>query len=111
MRKKLEKTPFEIYHVKKPNVSYFRVFGCKCFVFNTRDDLDKFYSKAYEGIFVGYFSTSKAYRIFIRSTLTIEETIHVKFEESNPFVKNIVDTQVEIGGDELEKYHSRMHLL
>jgi len=36
-RKKIEKTPFEIYHLKKPNVSYLKVLGCKCFVLNTRE--------------------------------------------------------------------------
>ena len=35
-----------------------------------------------EAIFVGYSNTSKAYRVFNKSSLTIEESIHVKFEES-----------------------------
>ena len=33
----------------------------------------------------------RAYRIFNRSSLTIEESIHVKFEESNSFVNNVVE--------------------
>ena len=40
---------------------------------------------------VGYSSTSKAYRVFNRSTLTIEESMHVKFEESNVVVENVVE--------------------
>ena len=28
--------------MRKPNVSYFKVFGCKCFVLNTKDNLGKF---------------------------------------------------------------------
>jgi len=77
--------------LRKSNVSYFRVFGCKCFVLNTKDNLDKFDAKSYEVIFVGYSHTRKAYRIFNRSTLIIEKFIHVKFEESNALVKNIVE--------------------
>jgi len=77
--------------LRKPNVSYFKVFGCKCFVLNTKDNLGKFDAKSYEVIFVGYSNTSKAYRVFNGSTLTIEESIHVKFEESNAFVKNVVE--------------------
>ena len=80
-----------MYFSRKPNVSYFKVFGCKCFVLNTKDNLGKFDPKSYEAIFVGYSSTSKAYRVFNRSSLTIEESIHVKFEESNLFVKNVVE--------------------
>ena len=59
-------------------------------VLNTKDNLGKFDVKSYGAIFVGYSNTSKAYRVFNRSTLTIEEFIHVKFEESNAFVKNVV---------------------
>ena len=44
----------------------------------------------YEAIFVGYSHTSKAYKFFNRSTMTIEESIHIKFEESNALVKNII---------------------
>ena len=36
-------------------------------------------------------NTSKAYRVFNKSSLTIEESIHVQFEESNVFVKNVVE--------------------
>ena len=66
------KTCFEIYHLRKPNVSYFKGFGCKCFVLNTKDNLGKFDAKAYEAIFVGYSSNSKAYRVFNKSSHTIE---------------------------------------
>ena len=65
--------------MRKPNVSYFKVFGCKCFILNTKDNLRKFDVKSYEIIFVGYSNTSKAYRAFNRSTLTVEESIHIKF--------------------------------
>ena len=69
--KKLSKTPFELYHSRIPNISYFKVFGCKYFVLNTKDVLGKFDVKSYEGIFVGYSTTSKAYRVFIKSSLSI----------------------------------------
>ena len=58
---------------------------------NTKVNLGKFDARSYEAIFVGYSNTSKAYRVFNRSPLTIEESIHVKFEKSNLFVKNVVE--------------------
>jgi len=72
-------------------VPYFRVTSCKCFVLNTKDNLGKFDAKSYEAIFIRYSNTSKAYKVFNRSTLTIEESTHVKFEESNAFVKNVIE--------------------
>ena len=62
-----------------------------CIRDSTKDNLRKFDAKSYEAIFVAYSNTSKDYRVFIRSTLTIKESIHVKFKESNTFVKNVVN--------------------
>jgi len=58
---------------------------------NTKDNLDKFDVKSYEAIFIGHSNISKAYWVFNRSTLTVEGSMHVKFEESNTLVKNIVE--------------------
>jgi len=66
---------------KKLNISYFHPFGCKCFFLNTKDQLAKFYSKVDKGIFLRYFDTSKAYKVFNSRTLVVEESIHVKFND------------------------------
>ena len=29
-----QKTPYELYFGRKPNVDYFHIFGCKCYVSN-----------------------------------------------------------------------------
>ncbi|KAL8118663.1 hypothetical protein AgCh_016254 [Apium graveolens] len=48
------KTPYEMVKKKKPNMKYFHVFGCKCFILKTHpEQLSKFDLKADEGIFVG----------------------------------------------------------
>ncbi|GAV90482.1 hypothetical protein CFOL_v3_33891, partial [Cephalotus follicularis] len=61
----LKKTPYELWRQRKPNISYFRAFGCKCFVHNNgKDNLGKFDAKTDECIFLGYSNSSKAYRIF-----------------------------------------------
>ena len=39
LRPILKKTPYELWKNKKPNISYFKVFGCKCFILNTKDNL------------------------------------------------------------------------
>ena len=76
-------------------------FWLQVFCIKHKDALNKFYMKSYEGIFIDYSSTSKAHKVFMNSTLTIEKSMHVKFEKSNPFVKNVLDTQIEIVLEEL----------
>ena len=84
IRPLLKKTPYELYRGKKPNVEYFRVFSCRCFILNnSKDHLRKFDSKADEGIFLGYDSNSASYRIFNKKTLIVESSVHVTFDESN----------------------------
>ena len=50
---------------------------------NTKDYHDKFDSKINVGIFLGYAPRSKAYRVFNKRTLVVEESINVTFDESN----------------------------
>ena len=84
LRPMTQKTPYEIYFGKTPKVSYFRVFGSKCFILNSKEYLTKFDPKSNEGIFLGYSTNSKAYRVFNLKTLVVEESMNVAFDESKP---------------------------
>ncbi|GJT97242.1 copia protein [Tanacetum coccineum] len=66
---------------KKPDLSFFHVFGALCYPTNDNDDLGKLDAKADNGIFVGYAPTKKAFRIYNKRTWKIIETIHVTFDE------------------------------
>ena len=83
LRPILKKTPYELWKNKKPNISYFKIFGCKCFILNTKDNLGKFVAKSDVGIFLGYSSSSKAFRVFNKRTMIVKESIHVIFYEFN----------------------------
>ncbi|ONK80628.1 uncharacterized protein A4U43_C01F19950 [Asparagus officinalis] len=48
-----------------------------------KDHNDKFDSKIDVGIFLEYAPRSKAYRVFNKQTLVVEESINVTFDESN----------------------------
>ncbi|GJX16354.1 retrovirus-related pol polyprotein from transposon TNT 1-94 [Tanacetum coccineum] len=80
----LGKTPYELFKGKKPSLEYFKVFGSKCFILNTKDYLTKFDPKSTEGIFLGYSPNSKAYVVLNRETMRVEESLNVKFDESPP---------------------------
>ena len=78
----LKITPYELFKGRKPNVAHLKIFWCKCFVQNNRkENLGKFDSKVDEAIFLGYSLTNKAYRVFNRRTLNVEEFMHVVFDE------------------------------
>ena len=76
------KTPYEMVKKKKPNLKYFHVFGCKCFVLKTHpEQLSKFDLKADEGIFVGYPLSTKAFRVYNLRTRVVMESINVSFDD------------------------------
>ncbi|GJR13787.1 retrovirus-related pol polyprotein from transposon TNT 1-94 [Tanacetum coccineum] len=66
---------------KKPDLSFFHVFGALCYPTNNNDDLSKLDAKVDIGIFVGYAPAKKAFRIYNKRTQKIIETIHVTFDE------------------------------
>ncbi|GJV00841.1 retrovirus-related pol polyprotein from transposon TNT 1-94 [Tanacetum coccineum] len=68
-------------HDKKPDLSFFPVFGSLCYPTNDSEDLGKLNAKANIGIFIGYAPAKKAFRIYNRRTQKIMETIHVTFDE------------------------------
>ncbi|GJY90547.1 retrovirus-related pol polyprotein from transposon TNT 1-94 [Tanacetum coccineum] len=75
------KTPYELVHNKKPNLSFLRIFGALCYPTNDSEDLGKLKAKADIGFFVGYAPNRKGYRIYNKRTRQIMETIHVTFDE------------------------------
>ncbi|GJS73192.1 retrovirus-related pol polyprotein from transposon TNT 1-94 [Tanacetum coccineum] len=80
----LGKTPYELLRGRKPTLDYFRVFGSKCFILNTKDYLTKFDPKSYEGVFLCYSQNSKAYIILNKHTRKVEESLNVTFDETPP---------------------------
>nr|GEZ70316.1 retrovirus-related Pol polyprotein from transposon TNT 1-94 [Tanacetum cinerariifolium] len=76
-----EKTPYHIINDRKPSVKFFYIFGSLCYIVRDGENLDKMKEKGDACIFVGYFTQSRAYRVFNKRTRVIVETIHVNFDE------------------------------
>ncbi|KAH0716587.1 hypothetical protein KY285_012618 [Solanum tuberosum] len=73
----LKKTPYELWRRKKPNISYFYPFGCKCFIHNNgKNNLGKFDPRS------------------------DEESVHVVFDDTNPRVQ-----EIEVGDDETTSFN------
>ena len=82
---------------KKPNISYFKVFGCKCFILNTKDNLGKFDAKSDVVIFLDYSTSSKPFRVFNKRTMVVEVSIHVIFYESNNSLQERENVDDDLG--------------
>ncbi|GJZ06074.1 retrovirus-related pol polyprotein from transposon TNT 1-94, partial [Tanacetum coccineum] len=70
-----------LVHDKKPDLTFFRVFGALCYPTNDIADLGKLQPMADIGVFVGYAPSRKGYRIYNKRTRQIMETIHFQFDE------------------------------
>ena len=55
---------YELWREKKPVVKYFRIFGSDYYILRDRKNLEKFDAKSDKGYFLGYSSTSRAYRVY-----------------------------------------------
>ncbi|GKB23184.1 retrovirus-related pol polyprotein from transposon TNT 1-94 [Tanacetum coccineum] len=75
------KTPYELVHDKKPDLSFLRIFGALCYPTNDSEDLGKLKAKADIGFVVGYAPNRKGYKIYNKRTRQIMETIDVTFDE------------------------------
>ena len=82
LHKLLGKTAYELLASNKPQVGYFRVFGSKCYILD-KHRRSKFAPKSHEGFLLGYGSNSHTYRVYNNFTRKVEETVDVKFDESN----------------------------
>jgi transposase InsO family protein len=64
LHKVYKKTSYELLTGNKPKVSYFRVFGCKCYILNKKPQSSKFAPKVDERFLLGYGPNEHAYRVF-----------------------------------------------
>ncbi|KAL7591015.1 hypothetical protein Lser_V15G34603 [Lactuca serriola] len=71
-------------------------FNCESwyFIFNSKEQRNKFDVKANEGIFLGYSLTSKAYKVLNKSSKKIEETYYVMFDDN--YLKQIQSNESQI---------------
>nr|GEU56297.1 hypothetical protein [Tanacetum cinerariifolium] len=73
IHKRFDKTPYELMNKRKPNIKFFRVFGCRCYLLNDYEDVGKLKAKGDIGVFVGYSKES-----IMKSSTTSVETFNVE---------------------------------
>nr|GEW27331.1 retrotransposon protein, putative, Ty1-copia subclass [Tanacetum cinerariifolium] len=112
--KKVDKTPYEIWHGQAPKLSYLKVWGCEAFV--KRDALtkpDKLDPRSFKCIFVGYpketmgysFYGSSENKVFVarnaeffesklldlKASGSVEDLELIQEEDTNPFIDTSIN--------------------
>ncbi|GKA75208.1 retrotransposon protein, putative, ty1-copia subclass [Tanacetum coccineum] len=81
--KKVDKTPYEIWHGQAPKLSYLRVWGCEAFVkHDTLTKPDKLDPRSYKCIFVGYPKETMGYSFYNPSENKVFVARNAEFFES-----------------------------
>uniref|UniRef100_A0A2N9JAE7 CCHC-type domain-containing protein n=1 Tax=Fagus sylvatica TaxID=28930 RepID=A0A2N9JAE7_FAGSY len=91
LSKKIQSSPYELWNGRKPNLNYFKVWGCIAYFRVPDPKRTKLGPRAIKSVFVGYAVNSKAYRLLDLSSNTIVELRDVEFIEN----KFINDSQIE----------------
>jgi hypothetical protein len=81
-------TPEEAFTKVKPEIRYFKIFGCPVYLHVPKEKRSKLEPSGRKGTFVGYNESSKAYRIYIPGQKQIEVSKDVTFEEEVAFQKS-----------------------
>nr|GEW04833.1 hypothetical protein [Tanacetum cinerariifolium] len=79
--KRFDKTPYELINKRKPNIKFFHVFGCRCYLLNDYANAGKLKAKGDIGMFVRYSKDSAAFRVYNKRTYKIYESVNVNFDE------------------------------
>nr|GFC34759.1 retrovirus-related Pol polyprotein from transposon TNT 1-94 [Tanacetum cinerariifolium] len=77
------KIPYELLNGRTPRLDFMRPFGYPVTVLNTLDPLGKFEGKADEGFLVGYYVTSKAFRVFNSKTKKLKRICMLGLQDTN----------------------------
>jgi 2-hydroxychromene-2-carboxylate isomerase len=76
-----EKTQYEMWYKKKPNLAHIRIFGSTVFAHVSKDERAKFDPTGRKCVLVGYCETQKAFRLWDPSARKVQISRDVLFDE------------------------------
>ena len=77
-----KKTSYGLWTGRKPNLKYFRTFGSECYILRDGKNLGKFDAQSDVGIFLGYSTSSKAYRVYNQNPQIIRDSSNVVINDN-----------------------------
>ena len=72
------KAPEEVFSAKKQEVNHLKIFGCPVYIHIPKEKRTKLDPSGKKGIFVGYFESSKAHRIYFPRFKNIKNLKNLK---------------------------------
>ncbi|CAL9014241.1 unnamed protein product [Prunus brigantina] len=101
------KTPFEAFTGRKPGIKHLKVFGCICYTHVPAPLRQKFDDKARKGVFMGYGSCEKGYKVYDLQSKKIVLSRSVIFNEDKAWnwksdQEESVPIPFNLGGNETE---------
>lgn len=93
----LDITPYEIWHLRKPDVSHLRVFGCAAQILIRKPQRDrKFDEVTQDGVLLGFVDDNYNYQIYNLDTDKVVMSHNVYFDENVfPFRRHPVPSLIE----------------
>ena len=80
------KTPYELFHGRRPTVDHLRAFGSTVYIGTPKiKRQSKLSDRAQKGFVVRYALQTRGYRIWIPDSNKVIETISLKFDPNNTF--------------------------
>ncbi|KAK2444948.1 putative mitochondrial protein [Trifolium repens] len=104
IRKGTSATLYELWRERKPTVKHFHVFGSKCYILADREQRRKLDPKSDEGIFLGYSTNSRSYRVYNSRTKVVMESYNVVVNDVETEKVDNVEYDVGTSGPVLEEH-------
>nr|GEY26631.1 hypothetical protein [Tanacetum cinerariifolium] len=96
IHKHFDKTLYELMNKRKPNIKFFRVFRCRCYLLNDYEDVGKLKTKGDIRVFIGYS------RIMKSSTTNVETSnVEIPSHEEEVFHESSESFQEESSSSSL----------
>nr|GEW83428.1 putative LRR receptor-like protein kinase [Tanacetum cinerariifolium] len=92
IHKRFDKTPYELMNKRKPNIKFFRVFECRCYLLIDYKDVGKLKAKGDIGVFVGYSKEYDVFRIYNKQTQPGLSNLNETGKYSNPSISQVSET-------------------
>nr|GEZ29169.1 retrotransposon protein, putative, Ty1-copia subclass [Tanacetum cinerariifolium] len=92
--KKVDKTPYELWYGKVPNLSYLNVWGCEVLV--KRDTLDKLQQRSVKCIFIGYPKEIMGYYFYFPPKNKIVVARYAEFFEKNLITQEVSGRAIDL---------------
>nr|GEU94141.1 retrovirus-related Pol polyprotein from transposon TNT 1-94 [Tanacetum cinerariifolium] len=111
------KTPYQLFKGRSPALSFMRPFGFHVSILNTLDQLGKFDGKSDDGIFIGYSTTSKAFRVYnirTRKDVGIFDDAYDDRDEGAEDDYNNLETVIPVSpipSTRIHKDHRKEHII